>query len=286
MIKKWISIIVPEYIFLISINILLFSVIIQKGTINISLIPIVLALSLTVMGFNSLNMVFDKNLDKISKPFRPLPRNEITPKRVIFASIVFYSLSLIIGLIFDSLLLIMVIIFIIGSILYTHPYFYMKRYIFSSNLFGALFYSAIPFIVIWRFKEIEPLGLFLLFFILTAIIATTKEFEDSEAEKKFGIKSLANTLGKSKTSNLIIMSMEVVLVIVLLLVIANIMEGIYLIPTLFALLIPLFLKKTKRIKKEKILTQGNLVTKAMIALVTIELLYALPWLINFLKISL
>ncbi len=271
----------PEFVILNLINMILFYLLLNQGIVDFGplLIPLI-TLSLSIMGFNSLNMFFDLAIDKLSKPDRPLPQQEISPNTVLFASLFFYVISIFIALNYSIYLAGLIIFFIVCSLLYTHPYFYFRKYLFSTNLFGAIFYSVIPFIAAWTInKRLFPLEIFILFTILTGIIATTKEFEDSEIEKKFNIRSWANTFGKTNTFRSIIVAMEGLLIITLILILFGFIEQIYLVPTIVSLSIPLLLKNQK-IEDKEVITQGSIVTKAMISLLAIEMIYVLPWLIN------
>jgi len=93
-------------------------------------------------GGNCLNDFFDVEIDKINKPFRPLPKGEISRKSALWISLSLFLVGLCLSFFIRPLSVVIATIAIIFLIFYGHT---LKRKLFWSN-FTVSFVSALAFV--------------------------------------------------------------------------------------------------------------------------------------------
>lgn len=194
-VKTIIQLIVPEYI----VTIVTFVSIFLLSTKQVSLLPLLLVpfvvYLLTLFGFNALNQVFDVKMDAITKPLRPIPSKKVTIQEATIFSIFLFSVSLVLA--FFSNLLLPWFLFVVSTLLYSHPKMFLRKYLISTPVFGLIFYVAVPFLFVSTYFNLEINYLFLTFFaLIIASVSILKDIEDLKAEKKSGIKSIPSILGE------------------------------------------------------------------------------------------
>ncbi len=238
----------------------------------------IISLSFAVFGLNSLNQIFDIEIDKISKPLRPLPSGEVSAKNVHAFSLLSFLISLAIALPVSLFFASIVLLFILLSVMYSVPPLRLKRYGLSSNIIGGTLYGALPFVSAWAVAGgTFPVNFFILFYGLAISIATLKDFEDAEAEKKFGIKTLPVLLGYEK-AKLAMLGMIFSLLVLMLGFSAT--NRILLYPTLLCFLLLYELKKLNLRERGNAVSQSENVTRGMIIIVIMELSYGLSSLLS------
>jgi len=168
-----------------------------------TIIPASFALAIINAASNALNQVTDINSDKISKPYRPIPRGDIIPKNAIILSIFFYSLAIIASAIVNVMFFIFVILIIIFSVSYSIPP-RIKDILFLNQLWVGIPRGLLGILASWSVfgNALEPLpitiGLIAMSFLIGGSI--TKDIIDSEADKKNGSRTLINTYGPKKAA--------------------------------------------------------------------------------------
>ncbi|MBI4162428.1 MAG: UbiA prenyltransferase family protein [Candidatus Aenigmarchaeota archaeon] len=184
-VKVFIELTVPQYLIITLISPIAAWLLITGITFSFELLLSMISLSFAMLGFNTLNMIFDKDLDKINKPLRPLPSGQISVKRTLLFMFVFYAISLPIAALGGIKLFLVIIAFIAISFFYTNPITRIKKYFWSSSIIGALIYGTLPFMTAWAISN-KPLPWIFLFFFtfLIFFIAPSKDIEDIEGEKK------------------------------------------------------------------------------------------------------
>lgn len=162
-----------------------------------------ISFSLAIFGLNAYNQIQDYNLDKISKKFRPLIRSQISFSEAKVICILLYLFSITLNLVFfNQLVLGLLLIFIVLSFVYSRNFLNLRAN-FGSNIFGSLFYGLIPLLLAQILIQRELFILTFFFTINTFLIASLKDFEDSDADRTFGIRTLPNTVGKPLANKLL-----------------------------------------------------------------------------------
>ena len=168
------------------------------------LVRLGLAILFCILGLasiNSLNQIFDADIDEINKPNRPIPSKKLTKKQVLIIS---FSLSLCAGLLTFYLGLTYFLIAVAGltiGLIYCVPQVYAKKIPLFSTVVIAIGYGILMFMVGWKvYQPISSIPLWLLGFLFThdMIIAISKDFSDLEGDLKEGVKTIPVIFGKKR----------------------------------------------------------------------------------------
>ena len=166
-------------------------------------IPASITLAIVNAASNALNQYTDVNTDKISKPYRPIPRGIISKNEALIASIFFYILAIILST-FVNIMFSVFVLFIIGfSVTYSVPP-RIKDILFLNQLWVGVPRGLLGILASWSVfgNALAPLpmtvGLIAMSFLIGGSI--TKDIIDSEADKINGSKTLVNTYGTKKAA--------------------------------------------------------------------------------------
>jgi len=293
--KNFIELTIPHYLIIVLISPLAaFLVINQQFPNNINILMIIGSLSLAVLGFNTLNMVFDLNIDKIDKPKRPLPNGQVTLEEAKYLAIVLLALSLVSTFLVNNFFTLLIIGFIIVAYFYSAPQLYIKKYWWGSTFTGMVLYGIIPFLSAASISSNEIPIIFLIFFVaLFSIISNIKDFEDTVGEEKNKIKSLPLILGTKNTTILILATPILLTISMGGLATLNIIPQKFLyaaiISTLFLISSTniiwkeirkityqnIIFKELKSDRTKEIITQSNAVTLTVIITLMVQITFAL-----------
>jgi len=157
-------------------------------------------------AINLLNAVFDIEVDKLSKPKRPLPAKRVSVPLALVTALLLYAIGLIIAFSIGFWPFIITLIGIILSVSYSIPPVRIKARGGLSNFCLALGYTAICFTGGWSiFREIKEAPLLILLFVTLQVAGANvvKDFVDYEADKKMKIGTLPVKYGVKKSIILI-----------------------------------------------------------------------------------
>jgi geranylgeranylglycerol-phosphate geranylgeranyltransferase len=154
-------------------------------------------------GTNTINDFFDVEIDKINRPNRTIVRGSFNKQQVvryyIFLNSIAFLLSIIIGVLSPNPILIPLVV-----ILFQFAGFFYSWKAKASGLLGNLlvgFASAVGFPFAALFVvNFENIGIKIWYiFVLAFFLLTSREFvkgmEDVEGDRKYNIKTIANTQG-------------------------------------------------------------------------------------------
>lgn len=161
------------------------------------------ALILVNAGSNVLNQVYDFKIDKINKPYRPIPSKIITLNEARTIAWVVYLITLwraaAVG---SGAFLFLILIIMLITIFYSMPPVRLKKRLFISNLSIAFARGMLGFVAGWSifgnpFNQTPWLiGMIMSIYLIGAV--TTKDFTDMKGDKKFGMRTLPVVFGKRK----------------------------------------------------------------------------------------
>jgi 4-hydroxybenzoate polyprenyltransferase len=166
---------------------------------NLRLIVAILFCILGLASINSLNQIFDVEIDKINKPHRPIPAGILTKKQVLIIS---FSLSAVAGLLTIYLGVLYFLIAVTGlaiGAIYSIPQIYLKKNTFLSTMTIAVGYGILTFLTGWAvYKSITLIPLWLLSFLYfhEVFIIISKDFSDFKGDKKARLKTIPVLFGK------------------------------------------------------------------------------------------
>jgi len=151
--------------------------------------------ALIAAGGNVINDYFDKHIDLINKPWRPLLSGRISESTAYFASIFLFTVGITIGFMFS---LINGLAAVLAScLLYMYSHSWKKEGILGNLIIGFLSSMSILY---GGFAGVNPFNTYLLSLYAFLIIfgrEILKGIEDIEGDKKAGVKTLAVIRGPS-----------------------------------------------------------------------------------------
>jgi len=167
------------------------------GIFNYSIILAFLSLTFLVAAFNTLNCVIDVNVDKINKPYRPIPAGKISRKNALIYSLILYALSLAIACQLTLEFFLIILASTILTISYSIPKIRFKKRLLVNNLTGGIFYGLLCPLSGWALTPINPVPIYLIIFVffLSLSLSVTKDFEDVIGDKAYAIKTIPTTFG-------------------------------------------------------------------------------------------
>ena len=152
---------------------------------------------------NALNQATDAESDKISKPYRPIPRRVVKPDEAQSIAYIFYLFGLLRAVTINIWFGIFVFLIMLFTVTYSLPP-RMKRFLFINQIWIAIPRGLLGILASWSVfgdpfqKEPLVIGSIALVFFIGAM--ATKDIVDREADKKTGIRTLINTVGTRKTA--------------------------------------------------------------------------------------
>lgn len=153
-------------------------------------------------GSNSLNQVYDCEIDRINKPYRPIPQGIITEKEGLWIAGLLYVISIWRAAMVNRTFLLMVCVLSLITIAYSVPPLRLKRRIWLSNISIAVPRGMLGLVAAWTITadigDSAPwlMGSVMAIFLTGSI--TTKDITDMEGDREFGMMTLPVVYGKKK----------------------------------------------------------------------------------------
>ena len=152
---------------------------------------------------NALNQATDVEADKISKPYRPIPRGIVERDEAQSIAYIFYLFGLLRAVTINTWFGVFVFLIMLFTVIYSLPP-RMKRFLFINQVWIAVPRGLFAILASWSvfgdpFHPVPLMigGIGLIFFIGAM---TTKDIVDSEADSKTGTRTLINTYGIKKAA--------------------------------------------------------------------------------------
>jgi len=168
----------------------------------------ILALALLNAWANNFNSLTDIEVDRINKPYRPLPRGILSFKEVaifcVITLIMILILSILVGLVFYWL----VVATCFLSMFYSGPLVRLKRFLWVNNATQATIRGVLGPLAVWSvygsIYDLKVWGICIVLFTLILPLQTTKDFPDIEGDRIYGIKTLPVVYGVEKAQSITI----------------------------------------------------------------------------------
>jgi 4-hydroxybenzoate polyprenyltransferase len=167
------------------------------------IIPACLSLAILNGASNALNQVTDIKSDKISKPYRPIIKGNITIKEAVLISILLYIAAFSVSFFVNTMFIIFILLIGIFTITYSLPPRF-KDILFINQLWVGVPRGLLGILASWSVfgNALEPvpltIGIISMCFLIGGSI--TKDIIDREADKKAGTRTLVNTYGVKKAA--------------------------------------------------------------------------------------
>ena len=201
-------------------------------TIVVTVIPASICFALLNGASNALNQATDFKEDKLSKPYRPVPKGVITQKEAQNISFVLFIFAMLLSLTINMTFSLFVLAIAFFSITYSLPP-RIKKFLFLNQLWVAIPRGFLGILGSWSvfgnpFQNL-PLAIGCIAAIFLFGGTSTKDILDAEADKKAGTKTLVNVLGVKKTALISFVFMGSAFALIVPLIMLNIIEA-YLFP--------------------------------------------------------
>lgn len=219
-----------------------------------TILPASFALAILNGASNALNQVTDTKTDKISKPYRPIIRGDVSPKEAIVISLLLYVIAFSLSIFVNPMFIVFVLLIVVFTVTYSIPP-RIKDKLFLNQLWIGVPRGLLGILASWSVfgNALEPLplaiGLIAMSFLIGGSI--TKDVLDSEADKKTGSHTLVNTYGAKKAALLALPFMFFPFVYIPLLINSGILESYLWLLTFLAIpgyfIFHLMMKESKKV---------------------------------------
>ncbi|MCX6664682.1 MAG: UbiA family prenyltransferase [Euryarchaeota archaeon] len=202
------------------------------STIVFTILAASFTLALVNGASNALNQATDIHEDRLSKPYRPIPRGIITSKEAKITASVLYACAFLLSLTVHILFAAFVGIIMVFSITYS-IYPRMKRVLSMNQLWVALPRGLFGILASWSvfsdpFQPV-PLAIGSIAALFLFGGTTTKDILDASADKTAGIQTLVNVVGVKTTACIACLCMSTAFLLIPLLIMFKVL-ALYLLP--------------------------------------------------------
>ncbi|NTU58338.1 MAG: chlorophyll synthase ChlG [Chlorobiaceae bacterium] len=155
-----------------------------------------------------LNDYFDRDLDEINEPSRPIPGGAISLRSATMLIAIWSVLSVIAGWLVNPLIALYVVVGIINAHLYSANPIKLKKRLWAGNIIVAVSYLVIPWVAgeiayraVFSFDSIVPsLIVAMLYTIASTGTMTINDFKSIEGDRQVGIRTLPVVFGERKAA--------------------------------------------------------------------------------------
>lgn len=172
-----------------------------------TIIPASFSLAILNAASNALNQATDIEVDKISKPYRPIIRGDISLKEAKIVSVILYIIAFLLANTINFTFTLIVFLIAMFTVTYSLPP-RLKDKLFLNQIWIAIPRGLFGILASWSVfgNPLDKLPLTIGFIVMTFLIggSITKDIIDSEADKKTGTKTLINTYGLKKAAIMVL----------------------------------------------------------------------------------
>jgi chlorophyll synthase len=151
-----------------------------------------------------LNDYFDRNLDAINEPTRPIPAGDISLGGATTLITVWASITVVVGLLVNKFLVAHAVLGVVNAHLYSANPIKLKKRLWAGNIIVAFSYLVYP----WMAGEIVYRGSFsmastiaaLCYFIASTGTMTVNDFKSISGDTRVGIRTLPVVYGEAKAA--------------------------------------------------------------------------------------
>jgi geranylgeranylglycerol-phosphate geranylgeranyltransferase len=188
--------------FIISMSIIVASLVYNNVEVGANWWVIVGNASLTVAmvnaASNALNQATDKEGDRISKPYRPIPRGIIKSDEAQSLAYILYLFALLRAVTINQWFGFFIFLIMVFTVVYSLPP-RTKKYLFFNQIWIAIPRGLFGILASWSVfgNPLQPLPLIMGIFATIYLIGgtTTKDIVDEKADRLMGINTLVNVFG-------------------------------------------------------------------------------------------
>ena len=157
-----------------------------------------LTIAMVNAASNALNQATDKEGDKISKPYRPIPRGIIAADEAQSLAYILYLFALLRAVTINQWFGLFIFLIMVFTVLYSLPP-RTKKYLFFNQVWIAIPRGLFGILASWSVfgNPLQTLPLSMGLFATIYLIGgtTTKDIVDEKADRLMGVKTLVNVFG-------------------------------------------------------------------------------------------
>jgi len=168
-----------------------------------TIIPASFALAILNGASNVLNQITDIKPDRISRPYRPIPKGIVSIGEAKVISLFMYIIAICLSISVNIMFSVFVFFIMIFTVTYSIPP-RLKDILFLNQLWVAVPRGLLGILASWSVfgNSLHPvplaIGFIAMFFLIGGSI--TKDITDSYADRKAGTRTLINTFGVKKSA--------------------------------------------------------------------------------------
>ncbi|UCF08167.1 MAG: UbiA family prenyltransferase [Thermoplasmata archaeon] len=154
---------------------------------------------------NTLNAVYDADIDRINKPYRPIPSGIVTKEEAWAFAWILYPIVLVRAVLVNRTFGLFVLLIMLITVAYSTTPLRLKSKLWISNISIAFARGLLGFVAAWSifgnpFAEPTPwiIGGVMMIFLIGAI--TSKDFTDMKGDRVFGVRTLPVVYGVKKAA--------------------------------------------------------------------------------------
>ncbi len=153
---------------------------------------------------NCMNAAYDAHIDRINKPYRPIPRGLITRDEASSLAFLLYFIALFRAILISYQFFALVLLISIITIYYSMPPVRLKKRFWVNNLTIAFARGLLGFLAGWTIfgdpTDPTPWVIGSILFIYLVGATTSKDFTDVEGDRKYGMRTLPVVYGPKRAA--------------------------------------------------------------------------------------
>ncbi|MHA2329823.1 MAG: UbiA family prenyltransferase, partial [Candidatus Hodarchaeales archaeon] len=205
-IAPFIESVIPEHVIIPAAGIIAGYVLATKSfLINHNIGIAIVSFALMAGAYNTFNAYFDREIDEVNKPERPLPSGRMSPAVCLLYSVILYAFSLYLASFISTIFLVIVFLDLLVTVSYSMPPIRLKERTFLTNLSVGIHYGLFPFLAGWiLFQPVSsaPWILVTLITLLAVGAVSIKDFEDYRGDRIFRIHTFPVLYGLKKSAKI------------------------------------------------------------------------------------
>ncbi len=164
----------------------------------------VVTLMLLNAASNCMNAAYDAHIDRINKPYRPIPKGLVTRDEAFSIAFLLYFVAFVRAMLISPEFWALVTIITIITIYYSMPPVRFKKRFWVSNISIAMARGLLGFVAAWSIFgdpwDPTPWVIGGILFIYLVGATTSKDFTDIEGDREFGMRTLPVVYGPKRAA--------------------------------------------------------------------------------------
>jgi 4-hydroxybenzoate polyprenyltransferase len=153
---------------------------------------------------NCMNAAYDAHIDRINKPYRPIPKGILTRDEASSVAFILYFFALFRAILISYQFFALVLLISIITIYYSMPPIRLKKRLWVSNVTIAFARGMLGFLAGWTIfgdpTDPTPWVIGSILFIYLVGATTSKDFTDAEGDAKYGMMTLPVVYGPQRAA--------------------------------------------------------------------------------------